>query len=211
MGDFMIRELFFKLLSPILIIILLFLLEEIICFIVIKKRGKYNEYKECKSKKPFCTYSLYLYHEKRYWIIKLIIIIVAILLVIATNKKPTYYDAMGNSYQKESSVVFYDEKGDDYLIDEESHYFIDDNNVVTNMRYVDDKGNVSSVNENDLYNTDVSGVLYTLNGEVYFDNTNVYWDSSKQMHYFDANQDIVVANYSFIVNIETGDCTIQER
>lgn len=118
---------------------------------------------------------------------------------------------MGNSYQKESSVVFYDEKGNDYLIDEESNYFIDGNNVVTNMRYVDDKGNVSSVNENDLYNTDVWGVLYTLNGEVYFDNTNVYWDSSKQMHFFDANQDIVVANYSFIVNTETGDCTIQEH
>lgn len=154
----MIRELFLKLLSPIVIIVLLFLLEEIICFIIIKKRGKYNEYKEYKSKKAFCTYSLYLYHEKKYLIIKLVIIIAAILL-----------------------------------------------------RYVDDKGNVSSVNENDLYNTDVWGVLYTLNGEVYFDNTNVYWDSSKLMHYFDSNQDVVVANYSFIVNTETGECTINAQ
>lgn len=206
----MIKDLYLQLLSPIFIIVLVLLFEEIICLIVIKIHGKYNEYKDYKSKKTFCSYSLYLYREKKYLIIKLVIIVVALLLVVATNKQPTYFDAMGNSYKKENSVLFYDENGNEYLIDEKSHYFIDENNVITNKRYVDNKGNVSNVNENDLYYSGLSGILYTLNGEVYFDNTNVYWDSSKQMHYFNTNQDIVVDNYSFIVNIGTGDCTIKK-
>ena len=76
------KNLFLQLFGAFLIIIIAEILQEIICFIVINKRGELDKFKEYKSKKGFYSCSLYLYKNKRnYIVIKLMIFVIMALIV----------------------------------------------------------------------------------------------------------------------------------
>lgn len=205
------EELIFKLLSTIIIVVLIILIEEIICFVIIKKQEKYDDYKEYKTKKSFCTYSLYLYKDKKYLPIKFVVIALALSLVVATTSdKKEYYDALGNSYKSEQDVIFYDKNGNEYTVDKDTHNFIDSTNSAVDKYYVDINGYVVDIDLNNMYSSNMSAISYTLNGEVYFNNYGVYWDKEKRLHYYNLNEDIIVSDYTFSVDTETGNCTIKE-
>lgn len=208
-GDFMNKELILELLSALLIVVLIIFIEEAICFFIIKKQDRYDEYKEYKAKKALYTYSLYLYKDKRYLPIKAVVIAIALLLAFTTTDKKEYYDALGNSYKNATSVIFYDKSGNKYTIDKDTHYFIDSNDKITEKNYVDINGYV--VDENDLYYSDMSGISYSLDGEIYFNSYGVYWDKEKRLHYYDAQNDIIVSDYNFTANTKTGDCSFEKK
>ncbi|WP_297127318.1 hypothetical protein [uncultured Eubacterium sp.] len=205
------KNLFLQLFGVFLIIIIAEILQEIICFIVINKRGELDKFKEYKSKKGFYSCSLYLYKNKRnYIVIKLIIFVIMVLIVFLGSNKYSYYDSVGNSYKNSIDIIFYDKNGVSYSIDKDTKCFIDKNNNSTNKSYVDKNGIVSDINEDDLYISSVSGISYLLNGNIYFMNTNVYWDRNNQMHFFNGSTDVIVTDYSFNVDTKTGDCSIEK-
>lgn len=71
-------------LSAFLTIIVIFIAEEIICYLIIKKRGELENYREYKSKRnKLYLYSPYLYKDKKYlFIIKPVVIILVVLILI---------------------------------------------------------------------------------------------------------------------------------
>ena len=177
------KNLFLQLFGVFLIIIIAEILQEIICFIVINKRGELDKFKEYKSKKGFYSCSLYLYKNKRnYIVIKLMIFVIIVLIVFLGSNKDSYYDSVGNSYKNSIDIIFYDKNGI-----------------------------VSDINEDDLYISSVSGISYLPNGNIYFMNTNVYWDRNNQMHFFNGSTDIIVTDYSFNVDTKTGDCSFEKK
>lgn len=70
---------------------------------------------------------------------------------------------------------------------------------------------MSDINEDDLYISSVSGISYLPNGNIYFMNTNVYWDRNNQMHFFNGSTDVIVTDYSFNVDTKTGDCFFEKK
>lgn len=206
------KNLFLQLFGVFLIIIIAEILQEIICFIVINKRGELDKFKEYKSKKGFYSYSLYLYKNKRnYIVIKLMIFVIIVLIVFLGSNKDSYCDSVGNSYKNSIDIIFYDKNGVSYSIDKATKCFIDKNNNFTNKSYVDKNGIVSDINEDDLYISSVSGISYLPNGNIYFMNTNVYWDRNNQMHFFNGSTDVIVNDYSFNVDTKTGDCSFEKK
>ena len=65
--------------------------------------------------------------------------------------------------------------------------------------------------KDDLYISSVSGISYLPNGNIYFMNTNVYWDRNNQMHFFNGSTDVIVNDYSFNVDTKTGDCSFEKK
>ena len=109
------KNLFLQLFGVFLIIIIAEILQEIICFIVINKRGELDKFKEYKSKKGFYSCSLYLYKNKRnYIVIKLMIFVIMVLIVLFGSNKDGYYDSVGNSYKNSIDIIFYDKNGVSY-------------------------------------------------------------------------------------------------
>lgn len=206
------EKLFFQLIILLISVTAVILIEEMLCFFIIKKRGEIEEFKKYKTQKSFCTYSIYLYKSKKYlFIIKPVIVVFVLILLFLPGNENKYFDAVGNSYKNTVDIMFYDKDGNGYSIDKSTRYFIDNRNNLTDKCYVDMNGNVSDIDENDLYISSVSGIVYTLNGDVYFSNTNIYWDKDRQMHFFNTRQDIIVNDCEFTVNTETGDCTIEKK
>ena len=141
------KNLFLQLFGVFLIIIIAEILQEIICFIVINKRGELDKFKEYKSKKGFYSCSLYLYKNKRnYIVIKLMIFVIIVLIVFLGSNKVSYYDSVRNSYKNSIDIIFYDKNGVSYSIDKDTKCFIDKNNNSTNKSYVDKNGIVSDIN-----------------------------------------------------------------
>lgn len=206
------EKLFLQLFSAFIFIIVVILVEEITCYFVIKNRGELENFKEYKIKhKNFHLYSLYLYKNKKYlFIVKSVLILFIILSIFLLSKNYIYYDSVGNNYKDTIKIIFYDKDGFSYSIDKNTKNFIDTNNNLTNRCHVDVNGNVSDIDENDLYISSISGIDYLLNGDIYFMNTNVYWDKNNQMHFFNENKDIIVNNYIFEIDVKTGDCSMKK-
>lgn len=183
--------------------------EEIICFAIIKSKRMLDNYKESKKSKAFLPYSLYLYKSKKYLlVIKSILISAVFLTVFLSSNSHTYYDIKGNSYKNNMDILFYDKDSKIYSIDKDSKSFLDSDNCLVDSNCVDINGYVIK-SDDGLYISGISGVLYSLNGEIYFDNRHVYWDENKQMHYFNSNNDIIINDYKFIVDTKSGDCSIE--
>lgn len=191
-------------------IIVLFIIEEAICFAIIKSKRMLDNYKESKKRKVFLPYSLYLYKSKKYLLaIKFVLISAVLLNVFLSSNSHTYYDIKGNSYKNNMDILFYDKDLKIYSIDKDSKSFLDSNNCLVDSNCVDINGYVIKTDK-DLYISDISGILYSLNGEIYFDNRHIYWDKYKQMHYFNGNKDIIINDYKFIIDIKSGDCSIEK-
>lgn len=78
------NNLFWASLFAFLAIIVIFIAEEIICYLIIKKRGELENYREYKSKRnKLYLYSRYLYKNKKYFfIIKPAVIAFVVLIII---------------------------------------------------------------------------------------------------------------------------------
>lgn len=78
------NNLFWASLFAFLAIIVIFIAEEIICYLIIKKRGELENYREYKSKRnKLYLYSPYLYKNKKYFfIIKPAVIAFVVLITI---------------------------------------------------------------------------------------------------------------------------------
>lgn len=216
-NDLMKEELILQLLYTFFSIVVIFTVEEIICFVIIKKRGELENFKEykAKQKKPY-FHSQYLYQNKKYlFAIKFILIVFVLLRAFVFDANyldsKTYYDVNGYIYNNFNDILFYDEAGDCYSIDKETGYFIDSDNNLTDKCYVDVSGNVADTGQSALYISSIPGVSYNLNGEIYFTNTYIYWDKDSRMHYMNRRKDIIVDDYTFAVDIKTGDCFIKEK
>lgn len=200
------QDLLLKLLEIVISIFIIYVFEELICFFIIKKRCRFDDYKEYKlNRKGLCLFSQYLYKDKKYLVcIKAVLIICVVLFGLMFNNSAEYYDVKNNSYKKQIDILFYDKNGYTYSIDKDSQNFIRDN-ILTNKSVVDSKGVVCDINEDDLYISSMSGIEYLLNGEIYFSNTHVYWDKDNKLHYFNVQKDYVIDDYNFTVDIKTGD------
>lgn len=207
------ENLLFRIINIFLSIVLIYTVEEFVCYLILKKQKKIELFKEYKAhNKTIFLHSQYLYKNKKYLIsIKLILILFVVLFILHFNINYNYYDINGNGYKNQNDILFYDVDGNCYSIDKYSKYFIDNNNKITNKEYVDTNGNVTEINEDDLYVSSMSGISYMSNGKIYFMNTYVYWDKDKQLHYVNVNNDYKVNDYNFSVNIETGDCSVTRR
>lgn len=81
------RQLFFGL-SAFLAIIVIFVAEEMICYLIIKKHGELENYREYKAKRnKLYLYSPYLYKNKKYFFIikPVVIILVVLILILLSN------------------------------------------------------------------------------------------------------------------------------
>lgn len=206
------KELFLQLLYVFLYAIILIVLEQIICFFIVKKRGELEIFREYKEKhKNLFQYSSYLYKDKKYlYSIKFVLIGFTALTILLSNSTSNqlYYDARGNSYKKSIDILFYDEKGNSYSVDKDTKCFIDSNNNLTEKEFVDINGVVTDLKE-DTFFSGISGLSYTSSGSVYFECDNVYWDEENRMHYFNNAQDILVNEYKFFVDTKDG-CSFEK-
>lgn len=204
------QELLLKLLEILISIVIIYVFEELICFIIIKNRCRMDDYKEYKSThKRIYLFSQYLYKDKKYLVcIKTVLIICVVLFGLIFNNSTEYYDVKNNSYSKQIDILFYDKNGCTYSIDKDSKNFVCDNKL-TNKSCVDSRGVVCDINEDDLYISSMSGIEYLLNGEIYFSNTHVYWDKDNRLHYFNVQKDYIIDDYNFTVDIKTGHITAE--
>lgn len=199
-----------KWIGIVLSIVIIYAFEEIICFLVIKKQGRADDYKNCKSAhKGIYLRSQYLYKDKKYMVcIKVVLILCVVLFGAFYNNSSEYYDAKNNSYRNQTDILFYDKNDCVYFIDKDSKNFVCDNKL-TDKRYVDSQGFVAEINENELYVSSMSGIEYLLTGEIYFSNMHVYWDKDNKLHYFNAQKDYIIDEYRFSVDVKTGVVTAE--
>lgn len=206
------QELLLKLTELVLSIVIIYAVEELICFFIIKKQDRAEDYKKQKSAhKGIYLHSQYLYKDKKYLMgIKVVLIVFVVLIGAFSNNSTKYYDAKNNSCKKQIDILFYDKNGYTYSIDKESEYFVYDNKL-TDKSVVDSQGFVADINEDDLYVSSMSGIDYLLTGDIYFSNTHVYWDKDNRLHYFNAQKDYIIDEYNFTVDVKTGVVTAQRK
>lgn len=189
------NDLIWAILGSFLVIIVILVVRELFAFIIIKRTGRYDEYK--REENSYKTFSSFLPKKikKAYVLIPTIIFLIIYLCSFTNND--TYYDRYQNEYSKQQDVIFYDETGNQYTLDKNINYLKINGNCIDTL-YVDNDGYVVDLANVSNYISKYIGIVYSKETkQIYFIPASVYWNEEGIMYYRNSKQYIPVKAISY--------------